>query len=392
LEDNDPVKKGKMRQIEAIETYLETNRGKTFSVDETTLDAMDEDTRAKNIESLAAEIESKEKGLQARFNFEVEKIVAKAKIDKIPLTDLSITEKLGKLEEDLIIPFGQKKQQVIKVLVEQYDKLPEKHKVFALRNQIKHAIEGTEGTLLTRVVKGVKGRAKMMVLMASLIFATDQIIHKNDAERDLAEIIDELGPDFGQLLLDVLPVAGTFSNFYSAFTGREIVSKRDVSGIWDRTSNVMWGTVGAAGDVLTVLGALPSGGTGIGANVALRLAKEAKAGSKTAAKMIEMWPRISKVADRMGGWKKFAEKTAEFVKKDPEKMRKMAKGLRAIETVGTIAGTTMLVGGVAYNMHYAFTDAETEMDIPADLIDTGKMPQEAKHETKTPEQTTSENG
>jgi hypothetical protein len=229
-------------------------------------------------------------------------------------------------------------------------------------------LEGTESSFTTKLAKGLKGRAKMMVLMSSLMFATDQLIHKNDVDRDFNQIMGELGPEFGQLLVDVLPFVGTASNYYSAFSGREIVTNRDVSGGWDRTSNVIWGTVGLAGDAVTVLGAVPSGGTSIAANALLRLTAIASKGGrmgKLAEKTIARWPKIIEIAERMGGWKNFTDKAFKF--RESANGAKVLKGLKSIEKVGMVSGTLMLGTGLYTNLRYGFTDNETELEIPEDL-------------------------
>jgi len=161
-----------------------------------------------------------------------------------------------------------------------------------------------------------------------------------------------------QLLLDVFPLTGTFSNYYSAVSGREIVTGRDVSGTWDRASNVVWGTVSLAGDTLTVLDAIPTAGASIYENIEIRLARLTRNGSKAAAKLLKLWPKLAKIADRMGGWRRFAGKVAEYIKMDPSKL---AKGLRTVEKVGMVAGTVMVVGGAAYHLRYAFVDTKKEI-------------------------------
>jgi hypothetical protein len=382
MEEGNPLRKAKSKALASIEAYLDVKKATGLKIESSQFDNLDEAGRAAKIEASAAHIESAEKGLQARFNAEVELIKKEAAAKGIKLTDPSVTAKLEKLDQEMTIPFAKQKQASMETLMAEYKKLSPKARTAALSGQMSRALEGTEGTLMTRLCKGAKGRAKMMVLMGALIFATDRIIHRNDPDRELSQILDELGPQFGQLLLDIMPIAGTFSNYYSAFSGREIVTDRDVSGTWDRASNVLWGTVGLAGDIITVLGAVPSGGTDIGANVAIRLAKEAASGSKVAARTLKMWPQITKIAERMGGWFNFAKKLKTYLGEGG----KALKGVRAVQKVAFAAGTTMLVGGIAYSCRYAFVDTKTELDVPPEIANPETLPEATALATETPEQ------
>jgi len=365
LLDTDPLKRTKIQEMNAIEAYLNPTKAAAI-IDGPGLSKLSETERAAKIESAAAELESAERSVQARVTKEVQAIKAEAAAKGLKLTDPEIMGKLEKVDKDVLIPFAKQKQASVKTLLEQYESLPTKMRTTGVKRQLTRVLEGTESSLSTKLSKGVKGRAKMMVLMASLMFATDQIIHRNDTDRDFSQMMAELGPDFGQLLVDVLPFVGTFSNYYSAFSGREIVTKKDVSGTWDRTSNVIWGTVGLAGDALTVLSAIPSGGSSIGANAVLRLTKAAKGGSGVAAKTLKMWPKIERIAERMGGWRKFADKVSKFNTIE-KRGSKVIKGLRTVQTVGMVAGTGMLATGLYVNLRYAFVDNDTEIDIPKDL-------------------------
>jgi len=366
LPDTDPVKKIKMQERDAIEVFLDPKKATAQAVDGTVLSKLTESQRAVKIEQAAMDLESAERSVQARLTRDVQEIKAEAARRGLKMTDPEIMAKLEKVDTDVLIPFAKHKQREIKTLLQQYESLPLKMRSPGVKKQLIRVLEGTESSFTTKLAKGVKGRAKMMVLMASLMFVTDQIIHRNDPDREFTQVMEELGPDFAQLFIDVLPFIGTFSNYYSAFSGKELATTRDVSGTWDRASNVLWGTVGLAGDAITVLGAIPSGGTSIGANVVLRLAKAAKGGSKVAAKALKMWPRIEKIAARMGGWRKFGDRVMKYNKMGKEGSR-LIKGLRTIQKVGMVAGTGMLAIGLYVNLRYAFVDEDTEIDIPKDL-------------------------
>lgn len=146
-------------------------------------------------------------------------------------------------------------------------------------------------------------------------------------------------------------------------TEKGYVPGKDVSSIGDRVSNVAWGIVGLAGDALTVLGSVPSGGTSVAANVFLRVSKAAKGGSKTAIKMIEMWPRFERLAEKMGGFEKLIDKMLKFTH---ENKGMIAKVLRTTEKVSMAAGTALLAGGVGYHLYFKDVPA-AEIEVPTDL-------------------------
>lgn len=357
---SDAEKRVKQRELLALEAYLDADKKHSFEITDSDFEKLDDAAKVEKVRMKAAELEAMEKGVQARFDAEVEKIVANARGRKppLPLSAPEVTAELEKVDDGITIPFAGQKQTAVEALNKAYEAIPKNKRTPLLISQMKHAIDGN-GTFMTRMAKEAKGRGKMMVLMASLIFATDQIIHRNDTDREFHDIMREMGPDMGQLFLDVLPLVGTGSNFYSAFSGREIVSERDVSSAWDRTSNVIWGCVGLAGDIVTVLTAIPSGGGSIAASVALKLAKAGPKG----ARLLKMWPRISRVADRMGGLYEFAKKAKNYIGAKPQ----VLKGLRRIQKVGMAAGTAMLAGGITYSLYYGFADSDTEIELPSDL-------------------------
>ncbi|MBI2453730.1 hypothetical protein HYV58_00960, partial [Candidatus Peregrinibacteria bacterium] len=364
LADDDPLKKMKRRELRALETFLDPEKNiNDIAFDDGKFAVSDNADKALQLENAAAEIESVEKGTQARFHSEVENIAADAQRRNLPLSAPEITAKLEELDRKYTIPLASKKQQMMKKVLELYEKLPAGNRGYALRTQIRNALESAEGTPLIRFIKGAKGRVKMMVLMGSLIFATDQLVHRDETDREFNEIMAEMGPEMGQLFLDVLPIAGTFSNFYSAASGREIVSKRDVSNTWDRASNVLWGFAGLAADIVAGLAAVPTSGASIATVMFLRLTKEAKAGSKIASKLLTKWPRIEKIASRMGGWLEFAKKVKKGVGEKPW----LEKGLRQVHKTAFGAGSIMMVSGLSYHLYYAFVDSSTELTLPQDI-------------------------
>lgn len=364
LDPKDPMKKVKHKALKAIEAYLEPTLHLSQTVQPSYFQGIDDVTKVDRIEKIAFQMEAVEKGVQEKFTQEVNVLVQDAKTRGISLADPAIKTQLEALQTKYIDPLAKQKGTTLELILKEYKALPKELRTPGMKAQIRTIIEGTEGQFTTRLMKGAKGRMKLMAVMAGLMFGTDALIHKNEPERELITIMQELGPDLGQLLVDVLPGVGTASNFYAAVAGKESVTGKDVSGLGDRATNTAWGVVGLAGDALTVLGSIPSAGTSFAANVLLRLTKAAKGGSKTAIKMIEMWPRFEKLAEKMGGFKKLAEKMLKYTR---ENKGVMAKSLRTTERVSMATGTALLVGGVGYHLYFKDADAP-EMEVPDDLV------------------------
>lgn len=364
MDSKNPLKKAKQKAAMAIEAFLDPSKvdhmgGATAAE----IRALDKANKASHLEDMALRMEAAEKGVQEKFMQEVNTVVQSARTRGISLADPAVKAQLEALQTKYIDPLARQKGSTLKLITKEYNALPKALRTPAMKRQIKNILEATDTTIMTKLVKGTKGRMKLMAVMAGLMFTTDALMHKNDPERELITIMQELGPDLGQLLVDVLPGIGTVSNFWSAIAGTEMVSGKDVSGAGDRATNVAWGVVGLAADVLTVLGAIPSGGTDVTANIFLRLTKAAKGGSKTAVKMIELWPRLEKLAEKMGGFKTLIEKMMKFTR---ENKGVMAKTLRTTERVSMAAGTALLVGGVGYHLYFKETDAP-EIEVPDDL-------------------------
>ncbi len=364
LDPASPLKKTKQKTSMALEAYLNpSNIDHMGGATAAEIGALDNANKASHLEDMAARMEAVEKGVQERFAQEVNSIVQDAKKNGLPLTDVSVKTQLEALQTKYIDPLARNKGSTLELIIKEYNALPKELRTPAMKAQIRNVLEGAEGRFATRLMKGAKGRMKLMAVMAGLMFTTDALVHRNDPEREFSALMNELGPDLGQLLVDVLPGVGTVSNFWSAIAGKEMVSGRDVSGAGERAGNVAWGIVGLAGDALMVLGSVPSGGTSVAANVFLRLTKAAKGGSKTAIKMIELWPRFEKLAEKMGGFKNLADKMLKFTR---ENKGAIAKTLRTTEKVSMATGTALLVGGVGYHLYFKET-ATPELDIPDDL-------------------------
>lgn len=341
--------------LEAMKVYINPQAYAQTKLN--TLEGFEKLSETQKIEAVknaAAQMESLEVGQSAQFRAKIE--AAKKSFDAKQITQEQFQKQLAELDEEAIT-FGRSKLAKIKELKAAQNSLPKEAKEM-LGKQVSSAIDNMDNSLCTRVVKGVKGRAKMAVVMASAMFAIDKAINWNSEDETLMGELQRMGPDLKQLLLDVSPVGGTFSNFYSAFSGREIVSGRDVSGAWQRVSNVIWGGVSAVGDTLTIVSAIPSGGASLGGAALVRLGAIASKGGKLAKPaefLIKNWSKVAKVAERAGGWRKFLGKLGES--------EKAVAGLRKIERVGVMAGTAMIAGS-AVNLTYGFLSEGPESEIP----------------------------
>ncbi|MDP3976170.1 MAG: hypothetical protein Q8P95_04620 [bacterium] len=311
-----------------------------------------------SLERMATDLRAMEEGIQARFVAKVKEARALAEAEDLPLNHPKIQEMLNKIDQEIGIPFAETKMKLVSLLDQGLKMLPKSLRSATLKHKLWRAIEGTEGTFLTRLSQSAGGRAKMMVAMAALMFVTDQLVHRGDPERDLEQIWEELGPDLRQLLLDVLPIAGTYSNFHSAISGKEIISDRDVSSLPDRLSNTAWGVAGLAGDIVTVIGFLPSAGTSTGANIGIRLAKSGAKGQR----LMKFLPRLEAVADKMGGYWELAKSLRRI--KQAEKTAHAIRALKTIERTAIGSGLVMLGGQIA-TMVYGFTEGDIEAIDPA---------------------------
>lgn len=354
LSPTDPNRALKIKELAAIETYLDPESVASAKEITNELKGLSDTDRAAKLEEWAARIEGFDKGMHEKFAEEMDEIVEEAKRLGLSLSDPKITAKLLKLDDNLILPFRAKKETWLKTLQEEYAKLPRKLRTTRLKSQMRLAVQGAEGSFLTKISKGVKGRMKLAAVLASAMFVTETALESR--EKDTTEAIIEnlqqlAGPEGWQLLIDVLPISGTLSACYSVATGKAYMTGQETS----RLQNVFWGIAGAAGDTFTVLSLLPSGGTSIGGNIILRLTRLAAKGSGPAQKLINGWPTIEKAVEASGGWYEFCKKVLNYIRKDKGKI---AHGLRVAEGASVLTGTTLMVGGVAANLFYGVPDSE----------------------------------
>jgi hypothetical protein len=336
-------------EFHQIDGFINHAGYKNISTEAARIEKLTGPEKAKAVQELAERMTNTEKGFNARIAQEIEKITKmtdkkaqaaaaaealQKEIDAFSDTKLSSLKKLHTLYYSVVKTGSAPKE---------------------LRAAIAKAVDNASDSFSTRVIKGAKGRAKLVALMTVVMFATEHVINKDEGQ-DVIDEIKSFGPEFWQLLIDVLPLSGTFSNFYSACSGREIVTDRDVSSGKDRALNVVWGTVSLAGDIITALTIIPSAGASIGGAAAARLtAIVAKGGrmAPIAAKLLKMFPRIAKAAEECGGWRNFAKRL-----KAPTKV---TKTLRKIEVVGMTTGTLMLAGGAVNAIYGCKAGEDTEI-------------------------------
>ncbi|MBI2463429.1 hypothetical protein HYV57_00550 [Candidatus Peregrinibacteria bacterium] len=353
----DPSTAGKAKELNAIKAYREKAVRDTFTLDVSRLTSLDNSAKAKQIEILAAEMEGIERGVQSRFLVEVERITTFAKSSGLPLHSTTIQDELLKIDKELMQPFATRKMAYITELQNQYRSLPKGLQTRAMRSQIKLAIQGAEGTFLTKVTTAVKGRAKFAVIMASALFAAEKIFDEKDD--DFVSIMREItsdGPQMVQLLWDVMPLTGTGSLLYSAATGQELITGESI-GAGHRAINLLFTVPSLVGDMFLVADMIspaaatsPALATGV---MAARLGVKAKKGSKIAEKLLEMWPRLEKVIEKVGGIQEFGKRASAYLKSGG----RVASGLRAVERAGTVGGV-ILIGASAGHAIYSFAKGD----------------------------------
>ncbi|MFA6435577.1 MAG: pre-toxin TG domain-containing protein [Candidatus Gracilibacteria bacterium] len=359
LKEGDPAWVAKWRELTALQVYLDPTKATTEFLKQVDFAHTTPDEAVRRLEQMAYEMEAVEKGVNSRVQQRLAEITARAKQTGQKLDSPAIQAEVRKVDEELIQPFWKSKKVCLEQLNQQYKKLPESFKT----NRLK-AVFGLahENTYLTRVVKGARGRAKVVCVMTALMFSTDVLFAKDDAEKEFYDILKDLGPDAAQLIVDILPGIGTYSSYRTAATGKEWITGNTVEG-WARWSNWIWGTVGLAEDAIAVIGFIPSGSGSLELNAGARLALASARGSKTAARLVELFPRIMKIAERMGGVEELAKSAMRFL----SHAQTVKKGLRVVSGVGMVAGTTVVIGEVTANLIYGEDESDQGFEISPEL-------------------------
>lgn len=313
----------------------------------------------KNAENIAAA----EKGVNARIQHELDKVADYAKQKKLPHSHPDIQAKLKHINEEMIAPLATKKLQNIAEINRHYGKLPKSVKTPALKAAVRSTIYGgtKEGISFAKFKRAASGRVKMMGVMALITAATDVAFNwekiKNDPEHELAQLMTNLGPEALQIIVDCLPVLGTYSSFHSAISGRDMITGNDASSVGQRITNSIFGVIGVVLDAASIA----SLGAGFApetlARVTATTAKMGRRGEKIATMITDAVPQIAKIAEKMGGWKNFAKKFFEM----------LSGGFDKIAKYGTYAGTAVIAGGMGISLFESNFGSFDPEDLDPDL-------------------------
>lgn len=235
-----------------------------------------------------------------------------------------------------------------------------------LRKQFAKWLKEEEAAGLVKFIKrgGKAGRYTHVgilgLCLAPSIYGKYKDIKETNPDIAFYDLMADLGLEAGQLLADVCPFTFGASDWYTVWTGKEVVTKRDVKG-WNRYSRVIWGTLGALLDTATLIPAINVGGAP--ANAIMRAARAANKAAE-GRKIIRAWPRIKSVAERLGGWKKFAQHLKDF--KAGKGMDKARATAGMVRTAAPRVAATVLIGEVAYGAVYTMDDDANDPGIQMD--------------------------
>lgn len=363
LSESDPERAVKQvaaqRRIDAIEAFLDPSRVQRDLLRNLDFNGLTSPQAVDQIEQMAYHMESVEKGVCARVTQGVEETIAWARANGHALDSTVVQDRLRSLDDTVLQPFLDRKRAYLKYLNEQFDRLPAHLKTPRLKAALTLA---HENSYLSRVVKGAKGRAIVAGVMLVGMVTVDLLSNRDGPEREYHQILEELGPDAGQLIVDILPLSGTLSSLYTASTGTEAISGRELTG-WQRHVNWLWFGVGAVADVATALTFIPSGSVSLEANAAARLALLAARGSNAAIKLQRVFPRIAVLASRMGGWQDLVRSTYRFMGRADDTRQVLDK----VAFRGALAATTITVGGFTTELLYGVKEGDEGFAVSEDL-------------------------
>lgn len=216
-----------------------------------------------------------------------------------------------------------------------------------LRREFLDWVKTERNTGLVKFIKSPRGRIGIMgLLLIPSLYGEYHNIKEKNPEVEVLELWKELGPSAGQLLLDVCPLTFGVSDWYTLWTGKELVTRKKVTG-WERGSRVIWGTLGALLDTATVIPGVNV--VGAPSNAIMRAARAVGRLSE-GKKLINMWPKIQAVAERVGGWKKFAQHLQNM--RSATGKAKVGEALRA----ASIPMTRLAIGGTLIHTVYSLGD------------------------------------
>ncbi|MCD5382876.1 hypothetical protein LR002_02015, partial [Candidatus Gracilibacteria bacterium] len=287
-----------------------------------------------------------EKKAEKEIVGKIDEIKKFAKENNLNIKSPEIQKKIQKLNDELS-KIIENKTKIFKKINELFSGLPEKYQTPELISSIK---KFKNGTFLVKIKDGIIQRGKLAVIMGAVMVGTDTFLNREkiaeNPEQELAKILQDLGPDMVQLLIDILPFVGTGSNFYAGFTGEESYTGKDVSGGWERTSNFLFGTAGLVMDTLTITGI---GATvGIPGRITLAVSKLGLKGKKAE----EMTKALKLTVEKISA---IAEKTSWMeVAKNFKKILSTKKfQAEKVANYATYGGMATMIGGGAMNYYYS---------------------------------------
>ena len=354
------------KQVRAIEVALNPDLIKSSEILKAIdFEGVDSATRARLIEQMAGELQVVEEMLAARVEGELQAIHELIEEGTLSKNSPEVKEMLEEIDKDLIKPFADRKVDFLNELGAEYKKLDDSLKTPRLKAQVQMAYGNSFLTRVTKGVKdGVKFRGGVAVVMATAMFASEYVQHGGlDAEVELHQVLEEIGPEVTQLLMELIPFYGSGLSIHTAVTGTQKYNpEAEVLEGWHRHQHWAWGVAGFAGDIASVLLAVPSGGSSVAGVMAARLtALVAKGGSKgaAAAKLLKLLPKLDDTSKAMGGWKNVGRSLYNFVQGNK------AVAVRRLNRTA-FAGAGVGLAGVG--VHLVYEHRENAVDIPEDLM------------------------
>lgn len=178
-----------------------------------------------------------------------------------------------------------------------------------LKQELAHA-NGVRG-----VLREVGGRGKFAVVLgtAHVVYKYYEATEEDKEmhiERELMEIMKEIGPETLQLVLDILSPYG-LSDWYTVFSGKGLITQKEVSG-WERVTRVVFGSYNLTTDLIATVGgavtveAGGAGGAAIygGANVVEAALRAAGKSPALIAAVNKILPKIAVMGREAGGYDK----------------------------------------------------------------------------------------
>ncbi|MFN7160888.1 MAG: hypothetical protein ACK4NC_04755 [Candidatus Gracilibacteria bacterium] len=294
-----------------------------------------------------------------------------------------VRKKISTMVEEEVKKVQQKKNPLLALLFEQHKNLPKDLKTSELAEEFGKILDNRKkfATKISLVgphsiaLSGVK--ATMLFVGMKSLEATGKIAYntfaspeKGQIEETPQQIFTEVFSgvsrwDIAQFAVDICPLyVGALSSLYSAVSGKQLVTGREMTGM-EQVASGLWATAGFALDTVSLVGAPVTGGASLGLNMYAKIQKIAKTEGvmgKLALKLQHEWPRIAKVAERVG-WKRVAEELYAFANGNKAAIKAGGYGAMGLGM------TTALLGPLTVNAVY---ESERTVSIDPTLIEKAK--------------------